>query len=156
MKREAAQQLVTKLLLAFVLVSIGFALGKEFARRSAAPTSEPADASRSRVIVYYMHATIRCVTCNTIEKMARDLITTRFADALQDGRLEWKEVNYQENDDLAKRYAVASSTVVVVRAGGGEAEEFKNLEKVWELYQTPEKFNEYVGAPVAEFLGGLK
>ena len=150
---------ITRLLLAFVFISIGFALGKETTRRSmqkaAMVADEPASQSASdKVIVYYLYATIRCVTCNQIESLTREIVHTQFADALQAGRLEWKEVNFQSNEALAKRYDVASSTVVVVKVRGGQEVGFKRLDDVWTLVEDRQKFVAYVSDAIRWSLDG--
>ena len=117
----------------------------------AAPTT-PGMAVADRVVVYYLHATFRCVTCNTIEKMARALLDARFADALADGRIEWREADFQQQDELAKRYEVVSSCVVVVRIRDGRESGFRRLDEVWTLMSDPPAFDKYVGDAVREAL----
>jgi len=150
----AAKKAISSLLLAFVFVSIGFAIGRETtlsrARRmrlgeipAATQTGAP-----DKVMVYYMHRTIRCVTCNQIEELTGELVRTDFAQELQDGRVEWKQVDFQENEELAKRYNVASSTVVVVRFRGGKEVGHQNLDKVWTLAGNRDEFVKYVSAAI--------
>jgi len=155
-----AKKLVARLLLAFVLVSIGFAVGKEVTLRSVqanradgAAAAEPAERG-DRVIVYYMHATIRCVTCNTIETMAGKLVDSAFAEAKRAGKLAWKDVDFQENEDLAKRYDVVSSCIVVVHQQDGKDVAFKRLDDVWLLTDKPQEFNEYVAKAILAYLRG--
>ena len=95
---DSSRGIVRGVLLCFVLISIGFALGKEVTHRRIAATSASTSAPRpaeagTRIAVYYMHMTLRCVSCNTIERMAHDLVQTEFADALSDGRVEWAVVS---------------------------------------------------------------
>ena len=165
-----AKKLLARLLLAFVLISIGFAIGKEVtlrrvqANRGYAASADGASADGAsavqpaeqgdRVVVYYMHATIRCVTCNSIEAMAAKLIDTAFADAKQAGKLVWKEVDFQENEDLAKRYDVVSSCVVVVHQRDGKDVAFKRLDDVWLLADKPQEFDEYVAKAILVYLRG--
>ena len=151
-----------KLLLAFVLVSIGFAAGKEVGRRSgqggapAPPRTAAGDANRpaDKVIVYYMHTTFRCITCNRIEALAESVVKGDFAEALGAGRVEWKTLDFQEHDDLAKRYGVGTSTVVVVKVRGGREVAFKRLDEVWTKVNDADAFSRYVGGAVREMLAG--
>ncbi|MCY2952867.1 MAG: nitrophenyl compound nitroreductase subunit ArsF family protein [Planctomycetota bacterium] len=153
---------LSNLLLGFVLVSIGFAIGKETALNGARKTraSEVAAATppagSDKVIVYYMHQTFRCVTCNQIEAMTGELIRTDFAKELQDGRIEWKKVNFQEDENLAKRYNVASSTVVVVRLRNGKEIGHQSLDEVWMLSSNREEFIKYVSGAIREALAKEK
>ncbi len=149
---------VTHLLLGFVLISVGFAIGKETAlngARKTATASEVAAVTQptgsDKVIVYYMHQTFRCVTCNQIEAMTADLIRTSFSKQLAEGRLEWKRVNFQENEELARRYDVASSSVVVVRLRGGKEVAHQTLDKVWTLVGKRDEFAAYVGNAIRAY-----
>lgn len=156
-----AKKIISNLLLAFVLVSIGFAIGKEAGLRSvrrpaeaARPASATQPAGSDKVIVYYMHQTFRCVTCNQIEAMTADLVKTDFAKELSDGRLEWKRENFQENEDLARRYNVASSSVVVVQVRDGKEVAHQTLDKVWELVGKRDEFAAYVGGTIRAYTNG--
>ena len=86
-----AKKIIGKLLLAFVLVSVGFAIGKETTRShmpaqaEAAPVAAPGE---DKIIVYYMHASFRCVTCNMVESMGEEIVRTEFGDAVKAGRLD--------------------------------------------------------------------
>ena len=170
MTMEKAKNITRSALLAFVLVSIGFALGKEVTARRQTPTTGPespasvaasekpvaandkAVATSQKVVVYYLHTTFRCVTCNEIERLTKALVETEFADDLTAGRIEWREANFQQDESLAKRYEVVSSCVVVVNIQGGQERGFQRLDDVWTRYQDPADFNGYVGAAIRKYL----
>jgi hypothetical protein len=155
---KCLQNILKNGLLAFVLVSVGFALGKEMTLRRQAPAAgaPPSGAAGDRVIVYYVHTTFRCVTCNEIERLAKALVETEFAGELRAGRIEWKAVNFQQDEALAKRYEVASSCVVVVKMRGGKEAGYQRLDEVWTHYQDPPSFNAYVGGAIRRYLGGAE
>ena len=157
---EKAVKIVRNILTAFVLVTIGFALGKEMTLRSvrhSAPDDalQPALSEKgqsNRVMVYYLHATFRCVTCNTIEKMTAELLKSQFSDAMKSGVVEWKEADFQKENKLAKRYSVISSCVVVVNIRDGKEVDFKRLDEVWTLINNREAFDKYVGDAIRGYL----
>ena len=154
---DNAIRFIRNILLAFVLITIGFALGKESTlrsiRRSSSDTpAKPASGRVSPVIVYYVHATIRCDTCNTIEKMTHNALTSQFADALADGRIEWKVADFQVDEELAKRYQVVSSGVIVARTSKGGKESYRSLDDVWTLISDPPAFEKYIAEGVREYL----
>ncbi len=150
-----ARRLIKNVLLGFVLISIGFALGKELTLRSMKASKwVPDSAGNDRVIVYYVHGSIRCITCNKIETMAHDVVERDFADAMQTGRVEWRTANFQENQALAGRYDIASSTLVLVRVEGGKEAAFKRLDKVWTLVDDPTAFSTYIADEIRAFMGG--
>jgi hypothetical protein len=151
-----AKKMIGRLLIAFALISVGFAIGKEVEKNRAAAKAvtlpASAEAGEDRVIVYYMHATFRCLTCNTVESMGEELVHTEFADAVKDGRLEWKAVDYQENDALAKHYNIGGSMIVVVRFRDGKEVEGRRLDRVMELANSRDEFVVYVSAAILELL----
>ena len=140
--------LAKNLLLAFVLVSVGFALGKHRAARDVA--SPPPATGAAQVRVYYLHASFRCVTCNSIEKMTKALLDKRFSAAMKSGELTFAAANFQKDKELAKRFDVSSSCVVVEGLKDGS---FKRLDEVWTLMSKPREFDAYVGGAVEAFLG---
>jgi hypothetical protein len=150
-----AKKIIGRLLLAFVLVSVGFALGRQVEKgRSAASAGPAAGDGADKTVVYYMHASFRCATCNTVESMGAELVRTEFADAVRAGRLEWKPVNYQENDDLAKRYKVGGNMIVVARFRGGKEVDSRRLDRVMELADRRDEFVPYVRNGIQAVLEG--
>ncbi len=149
---------IGKLLLAFVLVSIGFAIGKETTRsqmlaqaEATAPIVAP---GQDIIVVYYMHASFRCVTCNMVESMGEELVRTEFADAVKAGEIEWKAVNYQENDILADRYKVGGNMIIVAKFRDGKEVESRRLDRVMEFANNRSEFMTYVRSAIEELLGG--
>ncbi|MCG3180344.1 MAG: hypothetical protein BIFFINMI_02703 [Phycisphaerae bacterium] len=159
------KKVLSRLLLAFVLVSVGVAIGRTIERnRSAgggtvqsadqlAPTTQPtAGGGERKVIVYYCHATFRCATCNAIEAMTDELIRTEFADALASGRLEWKPVDYLQDERLAAHYSVGGNMIVVARFRDGREVGARRLDRVMELANDRAKFLDYLHPAIAESL----
>ena len=156
MKRT--RMMIKNLLLGFVLVSIGFALGKHSQRckvtsaDSATADSALQSSTPVTVRVYYMHASFRCTTCNTIEKMTLDLLNRQFGGALKDGQIQWREVDFQENDVLARQFDVITSCVVVARVQGETVLDFQRLDKVWTLMKETPKFDTYISDAIHRYL----
>jgi hypothetical protein len=146
---DKLQRLIRNLLLGFVFVTIGFALGK---RSGQAPAETERVEKGSKVVVTYLHATFRCVTCNTIEAMAKEVVETQFRDALASGAVEWRTENYQEKEDLAQRYQVVAACVVVARVVNGQETGYRRLDDVWTLMKDPPAFEEYVASAIRELL----
>ena len=151
---------VTRVLLGFVLFTLGYGVGRETALRSAArlrtgyagSAGGVSAAGPGKAIVTYMHTTFRCVTCNTIERMAKELVESEFGDALGAGLLEWREADFQEQPELAERYDIATSCVVVSREEGGTETGFRRLDEVWTLWEKPSAFNDCLRTAIREYL----
>lgn len=155
--------IVRNVLLAFVLVTIGFALGKASAKRDAplvrapdAVTSTNASATAGaavRVRVYYAHTTVRCSSCNAIERLGEKVVRGRYAAELADGRISWNVVDFQQDEAFAKRYGIVSSSIVVTREEGGREASHRRLDEVWTHIRNPSAFESYMVENVNAALG---
>jgi len=147
--------IVTIALLLFVAVSVVYLVVKETGgkltqnatqpettspqtgREPGAPPPASAENTTAvdRVVAYYFHGNVRCTTCRTIESYAKEAIQTGFADALKDGRLEWRVVNVEEsgNDHYVEDFQLTTRSVVLERLAEGKRQDWKNLQRVWEL-----------------------
>ena len=69
------------------------------------------------VEVYYFHMTRRCMTCQTVEKVAEEAVRENFKEALDKGEVTFKSVNLEkkENKDLIKRMKVSGQSLLIVR-----------------------------------------
>ena len=106
-----------------------------------------------------MHGTLRCATCNSIQKMTETLLKNKFAKEVADGKVEFVQLNFQENEALAKRFDILFSSVVVAKIQDGKIIEHQTLNKVWELFQKPAEFNAYLSKAIQLYLppqGGTK
>jgi len=149
---DKIKNIVTRVLLVFALISIGFAMGKHSVKSAAHQGFLPQIEEGNVVAVYYLHSTFRCVTCNTIEKMTRELLETSYSKELSDGDILWIEDDFQENEALAKQFEVIASCVVVVHIKDGEIVDYKRLDEVWTLIKYPEAFNLYISDAIDKYL----
>ena len=140
---ERLKKILTNGLLVFALISIGFVLGKHTVKPDRLESNLP-KGDGHQVAVYYFHSTFRCATCNTIETMTRDLLNTAYSKELADGRVQWIEDDFQENESLAKRFEIVASCVVVADMKDGVITDFKRLDDVWTLMKDPVAFNNYI------------
>ncbi len=142
----------SRILLAFVFVTIGFAMG-----RQSAPVPPPANlsevatqptASGDKVVVYSVHMTFRCWECNQIEFLTKELLDQEFAQQQAAGLIEYRSVDYMKDADFARQYNIASSTLVLVRFEDGQETGFERLDEVWTKARNREEFFSYVGGAV--------
>jgi hypothetical protein len=101
---------------------------------------------KSTIIAYYFHRTFRCPTCRAIEANAERVIKKNFAQELADGRLTWMPFNLDEpgGQELEKQFDVSISTLVIAKMKGDNNIEYKKLEKVWDLLNSPQEFEKYI------------
>ncbi len=151
-----SRTLARNLLLGFVLVTIGFAMGRRTAPVPMVPEVDrvpSAMAGESHVVVYAAHMTFRCPECTQIEWLARELVEREFAGELADGRLAFQTVDYMRDTAFARKYNISSSTIVVVRFEDGEDQAFQRLDEVWTKLGNRDDYFAYVRAAIRESLG---
>ena len=160
--RKKLLKLITNLLIAFVLITIGFSLGKHSVLNRVTANSASSLASNSSlsdikkaVKIFYMHSTFRCVTCSGAEKLALELLNKEFSDAKQSQKLLWEDVNFQENEVLAKKFDVIATCMVIASIENDQIKDFVRLDDILTLSEEPEKFNAYVRNAVSKELGKI-
>jgi hypothetical protein len=169
------KSLVTVALLIFVVVAIIFLLVKETRtsegiasplgtglkadsgskEASRIPEASSPEGNR-KVVAYYFHGRVRCVSCVKIEKLSRKAITEGFSKDLKNGRLEFRDVNVEEpaNRHFIADYRLFSQSLVLVEIRDGRQVRWKNLEKVWTLLGSEKEFLPYVQEGVSSYLKG--
>ena len=122
---------------------------------SAGETANAKSSSSLKMIAYYFHVTVRCITCRTIESYSMEAIDRGFPEELKKGVIEWRPVNVQlvENRHFIQDYRLFTRSLVLVKVKDGKQVEWRNLEKVWELVGDKEAFLRYVRANVTTYLG---
>jgi hypothetical protein len=122
---------------------------------------EPADelnptagAVTDGVVVFYFHGNARCATCRKIEAYSDEAVHSGAARALADGDLSWRVVNVDEpaNRHFIEDFQLITKSVVLAEYRDGEVVRFKNLDKVWQLVRSKDRFVEYVQGETQEFL----
>ena len=147
------RKLITVALLAFVAVSVCYALAKPMlaGRHSDTPHNN-APSLQDRADVYYFHGNVRCTACLAVQAAASELVRVEFAQQRQAGRMTWHEANFEQDPDLAKRYGVAASTVVVVTVRDGKQSSFVRLDDVFRYAANREQLANYIRPAIAAAL----
>ncbi|HQH28919.1 MAG TPA: nitrophenyl compound nitroreductase subunit ArsF family protein, partial [Oligoflexia bacterium] len=101
---------------------------------AAQPISQP-----DRVVVYYFHGNRRCRSCLKMEELAASAVRSGFSQELASGRVEWKTVNIDlaQNEHFVWRYNLSFRAVVLSRQVSGQEKEWKLLDGVWHLLNSP-------------------
>ncbi len=144
-------KIIRNLLLAFVLVSIGYVFGK-YAVRQPQEAALPTQDTGPKVHVYYLHGTRRCASCNQIERMTREALDKKFAKEMKNGQVTFSEANFQKDEVLADKFDILTSTVVVTKLENGKVVAFQRLDKVWTLKDDPAAFDELIENGVSQYL----
>ena len=123
-------------------------------RQAAMPEAAETTKAGSKLVAYYFHGNMRCMTCRTIEAYAKEAVNAGFPEALKDGRLEFRVVNVEEkaNEHFVQDYQLVTRSVVLVQFADGKQEQWKNLARVWELTRDKEAFLKYVQDETRSYL----
>ena len=154
----SVKRLLTIILLVFVAASVISMVLNEIRRQPANATPGRVQTSAGdpapKLIAYYLHGKIRCVTCNDIERSAKEAIEEGFGPELQSGRLEWRVVNYEEpgNEHYATDFKLAAPCVVLASVHDGRQVAWKSLPEVWELVGDKPAFREFLRKNLREQL----
>ncbi len=143
------------MLLGFVMITIGFAAGRRTAPMHEGNANDhpaAAAAESSQVLLYAAHTTFRCPECTKIEWLARELVEGEFAEELENGVLEFRTIDYTRDIAFARRYNIASSTIVIVRFTDGKEKDFQRLDEVWAKINDRDAFIAYVRAALLDSL----
>lgn len=67
------------------------------------------------VEVLYFHGKQRCITCNAIEKLTKEVIDKDFAGQLKDGKIIFKviDISTKEGEKIADKYEVTWSSLFI-------------------------------------------
>ena len=153
-----AKTLLSAALLLFVAVAVVIiVVGKsddEPTESNTAQTAVIADLPGDGLVAYYFHGEKRCPTCRSIEAYAHEATEMGFHDELASGRVKWQVVDYQApaNAHFATDYEIVAPTVVLVRTTNGEATDWRNLSRVWDLVGEKDAFVDYVQTEARQML----
>ena len=110
-----------------------------------------------KVEVLYFHPRFRCVSCNNVEKFAKEVAEGEFAKEINDGKLVFKslEIDDPKNKELVQELGVTGSSLYVVASGGGKMEHGE-IKSVWLHWNNPEKCKDIITSELKSVLYGGK
>ncbi|HBM15298.1 MAG TPA: hypothetical protein DD381_02985 [Lentisphaeria bacterium] len=149
---EKWKKIIKNFLLAFVLISIGFALGKNFAQNERNETVGAfSHENKKSVSVFYFHSSFRCVSCNSIELKTKAFLDSYYKDYMDEGIIKFTSEDFQKNETLAGELDVYGSGVIIALYQGNKILESRKLDEVWTLLDKPVDFDSYLKTNINEF-----
>lgn len=118
-------------------------------------TDVPAGEKQAPVLeAYYFHGTSRCTTCLKMEQYAREAIEEKYPSELENGRVRWQAVNYDEpaNEHFVKDYGLVASNLVIVSNQSAARSAWRRLDRIWDLVGDEHAFKNYVTDEVKSML----
>jgi len=134
-------------ILLFAGLTLSVQIAKEF--RSTIPLALP-----EGVNVICTHATVRCPTCLTIERLTQEVLSEQF----ETHKISFHAINYErpQFDELAKRYKIATATVLLVNVKNSEITSGKTLtNETWKYYTDAPAFKAMLKEHLDAFLLGI-
>ena len=150
----SAKSIISIVLLLFVAASVIYLAAGSFREPVENSQTVTADPQGDGLIVYYLHQTKRCATCNKLEELAAQTMHERFASNLNDESIRFKVINFEmpENSHFADEYQLVTQSIIVQEVENGTKVRWKNLEKIWELVWKEEEFLNYVESEIRAYL----
>ncbi|MDD4556526.1 MAG: nitrophenyl compound nitroreductase subunit ArsF family protein [Alphaproteobacteria bacterium] len=110
-----------------------------------------AKAETDKIMVYYFHSNVRCVTCNKMEAFTKEAVEANFKD---NKNIVFKAVNTDEpaNKHFLKDYSLYTKSVVLADEQGN----WKNLDKIWSLVRNEADFKAYIVDGINDFTKAKK
>jgi len=108
-----------------------------------------------QIVVSYFHGDARCATCKKLESWTRAAVEQAFADELTGGRLAFRTVNTdrEENRHFLTDYSLVTKAVVVTEEADGKVLRWTNLDQIWQLVRGQQPtFADYIVRGVRSFL----
>ena len=121
---------------------------------AASGSTRNASPPRAGLVVYFFHGNARCPTCWEIESQARDVVLADFAAQLDSGEIVWKTLNYEDSatSELATRFEIQMSVVVLARMKDGQIEDWNRLDQVWGLVGDKPAFAKFIRDAIRKML----
>ena len=152
------KSIITIALLVFVAASVVTLAAKEFGGNTTSEErlNNTEVAIEDRVVVYYFHATARCVTCRTIEAYTSDALEVAYAHELISGQIEFSVINVETPTTVhfIEDYQLYAPSVVLARFDDNVQKDWKNLDRVWQLVGDRDTFLDYVDGEIAAMMQG--
>lgn len=110
----------------FALLGVVITLSSCGNSQSTKAQSAAKTAQKEYVEVLYFHGKQRCVTCNAIEKLTKEVIEQDFAQQVKDAKVVFKviDISTEEGEKIADKYEVTWSSLFINKWKDGK--EIKN------------------------------
>jgi hypothetical protein len=151
-----AKRIATIVLLVYVGASLAALAARHLRPNRSAVPVENWPGTADTLLVCFFHGDQRCPSCRAIEAYAREVVEGRFAGDLKAGRLQWRDVNFDEpaNEHFRDDYRLPdTAAVVLVQIRGGAQAGAKNLSDIWLLQNDKKAFVAMIQSEVETLLG---
>lgn len=117
--------------------------------------AQSASKEKDVIEVLYFHGKQRCITCNAIEKLTKEVIESDFSEEVKGGKIRFKviDISKKENEKISEKYEVSWSSLFINKWKGGK-ESVNNMTKFGfsKAKNSPKEFKEGVKNKIKELL----
>lgn len=112
----------------------------------------------SKIVLYYLHGTGRCMRCMLMEQYSKEAVDKYFPEQLNSGVLEFKVLNFDEpqNRHYFTDYKLVTKSLVISLLKDGKEQKYENLNGIWDNSGNREAFHQYVKFNVERYLQEIK
>ncbi len=118
-------------------------------------TTSESVSDKDRVEVLYFHGKQRCITCNAIENLTKEVLDEDFKKQLENGEIQFKiiDISTKEGEMTADKYEVTWSSLFIDKWQNGE-ETVNNMTDFAFTYakSSPEVFKAGIKEKIEELL----
>ncbi len=106
-----------------------------------------------KVELVSFHPRFRCVSCNNIEKYAKEVAENDFKDQMKEGKLEYKslEIEDEKNRALVDELDVGGSSLYMVVTGKGK-KDHQEIKDVWLYWDKPDEAKQIIKDDLSRYL----
>lgn len=125
------------------------------AKKTKAMDESVPSVAKDRVEVLYFHGKQRCMTCNAIEKLSKEVVDSLFAREVKAGKVVYRtiDISKKENEELANKYEVTWSSLFVNQWKEGKESPHNMTDFAFTTAtSSPDAFKEGVRKKVQELL----
>jgi hypothetical protein len=143
--------------MAFVVsLVVGFLIFPGDSRLTGTSIASAEASIQDQVIVYQFHRRFRCTSCHELEELIRDTLEANYPEDLKSGKIVFRviDLDAEGSEHFPEDYDFFYNTIIVVDVKGGKDTRFKNLYKLWEIYEDKEAASDFLRSEINEYMNG--
>ncbi|MBU4241123.1 MAG: hypothetical protein KKE79_04985 [Actinobacteria bacterium] len=143
---------IPSLVLLFLLL-VALLAGCCAARKDNGSGSTISKGDVEKVELVHFHPRFRCVSCNNIEKYAREVAGNDFKEQMEDGKLEYRslEIEDENNRELVDELDVGGSSLYLIISGDGKRTH-REIKDVWLYWDKPDEAKQIIKEDLSKYL----
>lgn len=145
----------SKLASVFIVLTIGLSVlsGCGSVKKNDSPEGAISKGDVEKVELLYFHPRIRCLSCNDIEKYAKEVAEKDFEKQMTDGKLEFESLQIEDraNEKLVSELDVGGSSLYMVVTGNGKRIH-QPIKDVWLYWDKEGECKEIIKKELSKYL----